>query len=560
MSRSGGTSGAPASERISWILAFMGVAVALFLAWRSRNWPLVHDQVIMHYIAWLITQGLVPYRDIFDMNLPGVYLLHLGFWNLFGPSDHAWRLFDLSWTAMTCALVYVYCRGMIDRWSATSAAALFAVYHLSDGAAQAGQRDLLIAGLLLAAAYCVVRFSETGRSRFLWCSGGAVGAALAIKPLPGLFWLACAGVAGYGAKRLGQSMSRAILIVLGAGVILPGIALAWVWWMGGLPAFISVQKDYVLPLYARTGRGSLWGALSFAFYQGVPLLELGLRDFRAARFAAAIAIIVAGVGLLCVLRHSWTLRHSVGALGIAYGVVHFLLQGKFFPYHLYPLVVFMCVLVATVLASAGEKGSARLQDKWRTGIGWGYATLVVYGIFIAGLGIRGVTGTKGLTTFNDISGAGIVRDVDSIARDLAGVVPAGAMVQSLDAHNLTIHALLKLGIREPSRFLYEFHFFHDIDDPRIRMLRAELIADLTRHRPAAIVVAVNDRWLAEFSELRSLLSRSYDQAIVRSNYRIYTLRLVADSESSDGSTLPLKTAIGVSVDRGWSNLVRHNDR
>ena len=470
------------------ILAFVGIAMALFIAWRSRNWPLIHDQVIMHYVAWLITQGLVPYRDIFDMNLPGVYLLHLGFWNLFGPSDLAWRLFDLGWTAMTGALVYAYCRGMVDRWSAASAAALFAMYHLSDGAAQAGQRDLLIAGFLLAASHCVVRFSETGRSRFLWCSGGAVGAALAIKPLPVLFGLACAGVAGYGAKRLGQSMSRAILTVLGAGAILPGIAFAWVWWMGGLPAFISIQKDYVLPLYARAGRGSLSGGLSLGFYQIVPLLELGLRDSRAARFAACIAIVgVGGVGLLWVMRHSWTVRHSVAALGIAYGVVHYLLQGKFFPYHLYPLVVFMCVLVATVLASVGEKGSPRLQDGWRTGIGWGYARFVVYVLFITGLGIRGVTGTKGLTTFDDISGAGTVQDVDSIARDLAGVVPAGAMVQSLDAHNLTIHALLKLGIREPSRFLYEFHFVHDIGDPRIRMLRAELIADLLRHRPAAIV-------------------------------------------------------------------------
>ena len=241
------------------IVAFIGVAMVLFLAWRSRSWPLVHDQAIMHYVAWLITQGLVPYRDIFDMNLPGVYLLHLGFGTSSGSAIWRGGFFDLSWTAMTCGLVYAYCRGMVDRWSATSAAALFAVYHLSDGALQAGQRDILIAGLLLAAAYCVVRFSETGRSRFLWCSGGAVGAALTIKPLPGLFWLACAGVAGYGAKRLGQSMSRAVLIVLGAGAVLPGIAFAWVWWMGGRPAFISVQKDYVLPLYAHAGTQLFFG-------------------------------------------------------------------------------------------------------------------------------------------------------------------------------------------------------------------------------------------------------------------------------------------------------------
>ena len=55
----------------------------------------------MHYIAWLIAQGAVPYRDAFDMNLPGVYLLHLAVLQVGGPGDLAWRLFDLGWLAAT---------------------------------------------------------------------------------------------------------------------------------------------------------------------------------------------------------------------------------------------------------------------------------------------------------------------------------------------------------------------------------------------------------------------------------------------------------------------------
>ena len=53
-------------------------ALALYLGWRSWGWPLIHDAPLMHYIAWLMAQGAVPYRDVFDMNVPGVYLLHLG--------------------------------------------------------------------------------------------------------------------------------------------------------------------------------------------------------------------------------------------------------------------------------------------------------------------------------------------------------------------------------------------------------------------------------------------------------------------------------------------------
>ena len=51
-----------------------------------------------------------------------------------------------------------------------------------------------------------------------------------------------------------------------------------------------------------------------------------------------------------------------------------------------------------------------------------------------------------------------------------------------------IHALLRLELRQPTRFLYDFHFFHDEGDPRIQALRAELVAGLERGRPAAVVV------------------------------------------------------------------------
>src|SRR3990172_3652857 len=53
----------------------------------------------MHYIAWLLTQGAVPYRDAFDMNVPGVYLVHLAVLAVGGSGDWPWRLFGLCWLA-----------------------------------------------------------------------------------------------------------------------------------------------------------------------------------------------------------------------------------------------------------------------------------------------------------------------------------------------------------------------------------------------------------------------------------------------------------------------------
>ncbi len=75
--------------------------LVIVLAWRSRAWPLVHDAPIMHYIGWRILHGAVPYRDLFDMNVPGVYVLHAALIALGGTGDVAWRLFDLGWLLFT---------------------------------------------------------------------------------------------------------------------------------------------------------------------------------------------------------------------------------------------------------------------------------------------------------------------------------------------------------------------------------------------------------------------------------------------------------------------------
>jgi hypothetical protein len=120
--------------------------------------------------------------------------------------------------------------------------------------------------------------------------------------------------------------------------------------------------------------------------------------------------------------------------------------------------------------------------------------------------------------------------VDALTRDLAPLVSPGATVQVLDTTSGGVHALLRLGLRQPTRFLYDFHFFHHPDDPRIRALRAELVAGLTAGRPAAVVV-LEESWpglgydrLATFPELVELLERSFTLAVTGPGYRIHAQR------------------------------------
>src|SRR5207249_6822368 len=151
------------------------------LAWRSRGWPLIHDAPIMHYIAWRIAGGAAPYRDVFDMNVPGVYVLHGAVLRGLGAGDGAWRLFDLGWLALGGALI----AALAAPWGAVAAvggALVFAAYHLAGGAWQAGQRDFLLCPFLLAGALGVARWLERRRIVDLAWGGLALGAGVTVKP------------------------------------------------------------------------------------------------------------------------------------------------------------------------------------------------------------------------------------------------------------------------------------------------------------------------------------------------------------------------------------------
>src|SRR5262249_21238344 len=144
-----------------------------------------------------------------------------------------------------------------------------------------------------------------------------------------------------------------------------------------------------------------------------------------------------------------------------------------------------------------------------------------------------VLGAKGVEALDPPWIADKARRVDAVARDLARIAPPGATIQVMDVTEGGIHALLRLGRREPTRFLYDFHFFHDQGDPRIEALRAEFVAELAAGRPADIVV-FRDTWnrpgydrVAQWPALARLLATEYTVAVEGDGYRIYARR--ADS-------------------------------
>ena len=479
--------------------------LALYLGWRSWGWPLIHDAPLMHYVAWLIAQGAVPYRDVFDMNVPGVYLLHLGIIRTLGEGDRAWRLFDLAWLALTAAALFGFSRRMGDVWSGLGAALLFVLYHLSGGAWRAGQRDFLLALFLVLAAWGAARAWESrGAGAPLAWGGLAAGAGVMVKPQAALFWIACGGVAVLGARRAG--MPRAIGIWCAAGLAVPVIVMGWLAWRGGLGPFASIVTGYVLPLYSKVGRVSVWEGLRWHVY-GWQILS------------CLVALALGGFARQP--QPPYGARRWIALLGAVYGFVHFAAQGKGWEYHLYPFAVFVCALASVPLAARSKPAEPSR---------WDAAPMLSRALTMAVLLIAvGLLGAKGVDAVDAPWIADKERRVAALVRDLQPLAGAGP-VQVMDVTGGGVQALLRLHLRQPTRFLYDFHFFHDEADRRIQALRDEFARDLERGRPAAVVV-FEDTWrrpgydrLDDFPAVAALLARAYTLAVQGDGYRIYAQR------------------------------------
>ncbi|MET0849843.1 MAG: glycosyltransferase family 39 protein [Candidatus Rokuibacteriota bacterium] len=484
-------------------------ALTLHLVWQSRSWPLFHDAPLMHYIAWLIERGGVPYRDAFDMNLPGVYAIHWAVLRVLGAGDVAWRVFDLGWLAGTGFLLWAYCRPVGGVTAGAGAAILFALYHVAGGAWRTGQRDFLMCAPILVGAWGLARSWERGGARapLVW-SGLAIGAAMTMKPSAALL-LAAGMLVGAAARRgaPGGPLAGATAVLAG-GLVAPALVVGWLAWRGGLGPFVAIFRDYVLPLYSRAGRHSLRDLVTVAqFAHGVTIFCL---------FGG-----LAALGVAAAWRTPGAPRVGIALGGAAYGVVHYLGQGKGWEYHFYPLAVFLCAVAGSALAgpaaSRGARASAR--DLLRP-----LAAVALAGAVVV------VLHTKAVEVMQSPVVTTMVRRVTSLSRELVTIVPAGERVQVMDTTGGGIHALFRLGIREPTRFIYDFHFFHHTDDPRILALRREFAAGLEAAPPAAIVIFRND-WLRnrydridELPAVASLLERRYTLAVEGDGYRIHAKR------------------------------------
>ena len=442
------------------LLVVLGLAVLTgALAWRSRGWPLIHDAPLLHYIAWRISEGAVPYRDLFDMNFPGVYLLHLTAFELFGAGDAGWRVFDLAWLTGTSVAVAALAAPW-GRLAAAGAGLFFAAYHLAAGAWEAGQRDFLLCVFLLLAALAVARWAEhPGERASLAWSGLTLGAGITVKPHAGLFAVALLVLVAIVARGSGRPPVASVTM-FAAPVLAPSLAVvAWLAVVGALPAWYEIVVGYLVPLYSRLGQPDRW--TFHRWHVWIPIL----------------AGVTLSIGSALVSRR-FSARHAVVTVGLGYGVAHYFGQGKGWEYHLYPLAAFAAVALFAE--------TPRWLEATRL------VALPLLGCIVAAgtmLGLKGVEAADAPWI------AAKERRVSAVVADLAGRITPEDFVQVLDTTEAGIHALLRLHAVQPTRFIYDFHFYHDVHTRTIERLREEFLASFDA-RPPKFVVLFERGWPA----------------------------------------------------------------
>jgi 4-amino-4-deoxy-L-arabinose transferase-like glycosyltransferase len=273
----------------AWLLVVLVVLFALIVRVRLREMPLERDEGEYAYAGQLILQGVPPYKEAYNMKLPGTYAAYAAIMAVFGQSPSGIRLGLALVNAASIVLVFRLGRRLLDEAAGIAAAVAFALQSLSPsvlGLAAHATHFIVLAALsgiwllLRALEHPALDRPSPHRSRpaiLMGASGLLFGLAFLMKQhglFFGLFgalyllrvrggeWLAAASVRSQqpGVRSLRERTgfeltgpaSRAGLARLirdlgwfGLGWLLPyGLTCLVLWWAGVLPQFVFWTITY----------------------------------------------------------------------------------------------------------------------------------------------------------------------------------------------------------------------------------------------------------------------------------------------------------------------------
>jgi hypothetical protein len=464
-----GLSQVNAAHPIRWERSAAGLRVLLVLAlavslvWGvagTLHWPIVGDAPLMHYVAFLLDHGKVPYREIVDINLPGTYALEWGAIHVLGPGAVAWRVFDLGLLAV-CLGAMVWMTAARDWLAGFFAGTLFALIHLRDGPTHTGQRDLMMATMLMVATACL--FYTVRRER-VWAAGAFglfAGAAATIKPSGVMFAVGLGLMLCVGLRESNVDWRKSLGAAL-AGFCVPVVAAAvWLAKMGALGAFVETMRG-LAAYHASLGRPWL-GALVVGSFPSV-LLAVAL---------PALPLLVAQRAW-----RGWPMQ--VLLLGAALGAASYIMQGKGFPYHRYPEEAFLLLLCGVLLV--GGLHAVGLQSG-----GW-MRWMALAGVLLGALWLA--PNSAWIACHYDWRNQEFNRSLEADLTRLQGLsaVDLDGRIQCVDMTSGCLNTLYNMGVVQSTGYLYDCYLFQPAQTPVSDAYRAGFWRAIKETKPAVMVV------------------------------------------------------------------------
>lgn len=260
----------PASLRASlqsraWIFVALAILLTLVVRVRLRDMPLERDEGEYAYAGQLLLQGVPPYKDAFNMKLPGTYVAYAASMAVFGKTPAGVHLGLAIVNAATIWLMFLLGRKVLDSAAGATAAVTYALMSLSpDVLGLAGHATHYVVLPAVGGILLLLRAVETRARKFHFAAGILFGLAFVMKQhgvFFGLFggvfliWERCSarllgpGNGGLGSRRAprrraGEAMTldwSALfkeLAVFSAGCLLPYLGTClWLWLAGVFPQF-----------------------------------------------------------------------------------------------------------------------------------------------------------------------------------------------------------------------------------------------------------------------------------------------------------------------------------
>jgi len=488
---------------VSRVVLVLIIALLLVESAFSLQWPIAHDEAPLFYEAFLMrSEGRVPYRDIFDFQMPGSYAAY--YWlGLFSDYDgRRIRILDLLLLAGLIAITSLAMR-RFGWMPALGAGALFGLKYLEAGPSMSLQREYLLLVLISPAVWIALRGRLTSMDR-VWL-GLFFGLAAMVKPhaalgLVPILLLDTAGRIKSGSVAPLKGFFEGGLPTLG-GFLLPVVVFTtWLGFSGALGPFIEIASNY-WPLYAQisgemivnSGGRRWWFILD-------QLWRLGGNGWW---------LLSAGTGVYFALKQVDLRRpvYLLVGLTVCYALYP-AFSGQFFPYHWLPFLYFVILLSALCLA----------ELKWQ-------AALAL--LLVVALAVR--TPAAFLRQVEGKPFASGASRADQISVYLANHLDEDDTVQPLDWTGGALLAMLKTRTPIATRFVFDFYFYHHVSEPYVQDLRARFLKDLQASAPRFIieVTAVDKPWVSgedtsqEFPELRAFLQANYSIALRRDDFMIY---------------------------------------